>query len=152
MLRFFPLISDGLGGVWIQSHGEPPFFQILFLHFVNLREVNAFLLNCCNNSLFLQMTLPNYCNVQLQAEKQSTIRQATSCQNAERKNSANAFVVVRLLFFFDSKKNRRDKLLWLCNKIMKVVEVSAQVYKSYVFFFIQRPKLLWKLTLIVAKC
>ena len=50
------------------------------------------------------MTLPNYCNVQLQAEKQSTIRQATSCQNAERKNSANAFVVVRLLFFFDSKK------------------------------------------------
>ena len=75
------------------------FFSNTFLHFVNLREVNAFLLNCCNNSLFLQMTLPNYCNVQLQAEKQSTIRQATSCQNAERKNSANAFVVVRLLFF-----------------------------------------------------
>ena len=109
------------------------FFSNTFLHFVNLREVNAFLLNCCNNSLFLQMTLPNYCNVQLQAEKQSTIRQATSCQNAERKNSANAFVVVRLLFF-DSKKKRRDKLLWLCNKIMKVVDVSEQVYKSFVCF------------------
>ena len=115
------------------------FFSNTFLHFVNLREVNAFLLNCCNNSLFLQMTLPNYCNVQLQAEKQSTIRQATSCQNAERKNSANAFVVVRLLFFLIAKKNRRDKLLWLCNKIMKVVEVSAQVYKSYVFFSFNAP-------------
>ena len=52
---------------------EGSFFSNTFLHFVNLREVNAFLLNCCNNSLFLQMTLPNYCNVQLQAEKQSTI-------------------------------------------------------------------------------
>ena len=60
------------------------------------------------------MTLPNYCNVQLQAEKQSTIRQATSCQNAERKNSANAFVVVRLLFFFDSKKKTGETNYFGC--------------------------------------
>ena len=86
------------------------FFSNTFLHWVN--GLNAdFLLNCCNNSPFLQMTLPNYCNVQLQAEKQSTLRQATSCQNAERKNSANAFVVVRLLFFLIAKKPERQTTL-----------------------------------------
>ena len=78
-------------------------------YIVDCQIFNAFL--CCNNSLFLQMTLPNYCNVQLQAEKQSTIRQATSCQNAERKNSANAFVVVRLLFFDSKKKTERQTTL-----------------------------------------
>ena len=88
----------GMSDAWLTSclshqPSEPAYY------IVDCQIFNAFLLNCCNNSLFLQMTLPNYCNVQLQAEKQSTIRQATSCQNAERKNSANAFVVVRLLFF-----------------------------------------------------